>query len=693
MGYLTTAKGNSSVSMGENTNSWGKASTAAGILSYANNEAAVAMGLAANAMGVASISLGNYTYAGADYSTAFGSYSEATGLISFAAGYHARAFGESSISMGYLSRSVKNYSSSIGYYATTELEFSTALGTYAIARGKYGSALGAYTDSRSAYEAVVGSYNTYYTPVSSTTWSANDRIFVVGNGQDESLRSDAMTILKNGRVGIGTSAPSQKLHVSGGNAIINNAFIGDAGHGTTWASFSSTGSVSQTGYALLQSTDGLYTFLNRKSGTGYMGFRIDNVDKMIIDNAGNVGIGITPSQKLDVEGIVKANYLTVDPQDGTNEGGEILLSGAGTNPGIVIDNLSGNIRMHTFSSGKYLQLIGGTIRSEGTGGINYFANTVGIATGNPAYKLHVAGDIFADGGWLRVSGSQGLYFETYQGGWYMTDGTYIRAYNNKNIYTGGNVRTDGNLQVGDGSTLNVINNGNLSYRTNVLFANTSGNVGIGTTNPSTKLHVTPGQVTLNGTDNPYIGLNDGTYQGYLEIVNDFLSLTHNGVRRLVINPILGYVGIGITSPTHILHINGVGRSASSTWVTTSDARVKEDIHSIEGSLEKIIQLNPVSFHYTKEYINNNPSIDGRFYGFLAQEFREVFPESVRITSEKVGDKSIDDLMLLNQGDLLPFMVNAIKEQQQQLDNQLHTIESQNERIARLEKMVEELMGR
>ena len=73
----------------------------------------------------------------------------------------------------------------------------------------------------------------------------------------------------------------------------------------------------------------------------------------------------------------------------------------------------------------------------------------------------------------------------------MSEGSWIRTYGNKNIYQNtGTFRTDGTLQVGGaGSTLNVTNNGNFQYNTNTLFANTSGNVGIGTITPTAKLDI------------------------------------------------------------------------------------------------------------------------------------------------------------------------------------------------------------
>jgi hypothetical protein len=50
---------------------------------------------------------------------------------------------------------------------------------------------------------------------------------------------------------------------------------------------------------------------------------------------------------------------------------------------------------------------------------------------------YINGDgIHLSSGWLRTVGATGWYNETYDGGWYMTDSTWLRAYNNKQIYTG-----------------------------------------------------------------------------------------------------------------------------------------------------------------------------------------------------------------------------------------------------------------
>lgn len=54
-------------------------------------------------------------------------------------------------------------------------------------------------------------------------------------------------------------------------------------------------------------------------------------------------------------------------------------------------------------------------------------------------NLTLSGELITPG-WIRVTGSNGLYWNTWGGGWYMTDSTWMRSYGDKSILTGGNIQ-------------------------------------------------------------------------------------------------------------------------------------------------------------------------------------------------------------------------------------------------------------
>lgn len=56
------------------------------------------------------------------------------------------------------------------------------------------------------------------------------------------------------------------------------------------------------------------------------------------------------------------------------------------------------------------------------------------STLNANGRISTSSDIYS-AGWIRAGGTNGFYCESYGGGWHMTDSTWIRAYNNKQIYT------------------------------------------------------------------------------------------------------------------------------------------------------------------------------------------------------------------------------------------------------------------
>ena len=125
--------------------------------------------------------------------------------------------------------------------------------------------------------------------------------------------------------------------------------------------------------------------------------------------------------------------------------------------------------------------------------------------------------------------------------------------------------------------------------TNILSISGS-NVGVGTTNPSTKLQVNS-TIKIDGTANPYLQLSDNaSNSGYLQIASGLLDLYHNGSvsfspggSEKVRITSSGNVGIGITNPTTTLQVQG-----NTTALDTRFQSVGEKTTRISGNTASLV---------------------------------------------------------------------------------------------------------
>ena len=121
----------------------------------------------------------------------------------------------------------------------------------------------------------------------------------------------------------------------------------------------------------------------------------------------------------------------------------------------------------------------------------------------------------------------------------------------------------------------------------------------------------------------------------------------------------GNVGIGTGSPSYTLQVNG-SVAGTSAYVNLSDKRYKQNISPITNALSKVEQLDGVMFDWNKNIDKTLKLDDKRHLGVLAQDVEKIVPEVV--STEANGRKSVAYT------DLVPLLIEAIKEQQNQIND-------------------------
>jgi hypothetical protein len=236
MGSSTHASGFGSTAMGNNSKALGMGSVAMGNATVASMVGATAMGGQDTASGGYSTAMGYYTRASGDYSLATGYMTHATGSYSLATGNRATTYNWCSVAMGYGTTASGSESLATGYNTTASGEASSTLGFYTKASGYYSIAAGFRNVANTFGSLVIGQYNDtskYHGNNSYNNWYNDDPVFVIGNGSG-STRSNALTVIKNGRVGLQTVInPAYALELP------NNSNIGvGQARAYAWATYS-----------------------------------------------------------------------------------------------------------------------------------------------------------------------------------------------------------------------------------------------------------------------------------------------------------------------------------------------------------------------------------------------------------------------------------------------------------------------
>ena len=415
-----------------------------------------------------------------------------------------------------------------------------------------------------------------------------------GNASRMSMHNDAATetirfasaansYLNGGNVGIGTTSPESKLTIKGDpnntdqpvritNSIVDaktGLFINGTGNSPNQKYGMQFGGYNQ------YSIGGIFGVLDSVSGStsGDITFDFGNgtasgalVERMRITHEGNVGIGTTtPSHKIDInQGELRILNNQLDPQ--------IILQGSDMSKRWV---LSQDEEDNIGSTGFYI--------AEGTNvdandALLYLtpAGELGIGTTSPSAKLHATGSSSSGNLPIAKIESTGnvsyLKFFNSSTGTGSSDGTYI-GMNGGTAYLIN--KEAGNLYLGTGDDIN-------------LTLQNGGNVGIGTTSPGSPLVVkgtdvgatdniavqnSAGTKTFSVSNNGQVNIDGSqkivTSDASIELRNNATGLMSiksasnygitfgdNGGETMRISTSTNNVGIGTTSPTQKLHVDG-----------------------------------------------------------------------------------------------------------------------------------------
>ncbi|OYZ17614.1 MAG: hypothetical protein B7Y39_15070 [Bdellovibrio sp. 28-41-41] len=444
-------------------------------------------------------------------------------------------------------------------------------------------------------------------------------------------------IVGNGNVGIGTTAPNEKFEISGhglysatGTSSIPGGYLSYNSYsqkfrGNYWNS--ALGPTNEDAVITMK-----YTNQNTTNPLYYLNFSVGNATNILnIRDDGNVGIGTaSPSQKLEVSGNVVSTqyrqaggYNKLAPQfsDSTGVTGMSVNSNgayfSNSNNSIFSFNSAGLVLTNNKPFGwapagadlanqdAALSRLAVNKIAIGNGSAGdysgtFIAGNIGVGTTNLLAKFNIAGTNTAEK-IFRIDMPAGQSAHAM----FLADSAGTEKFS---ILANGSVVSMSNF-IGYGfidpvtnqqgwMVNNTIASVKTANQTRMTITN-AGYVGIGTTGPSTKLHV--------------LGSSGATIATFAD----------GGATTCTVTP------------------------ASTGFACSSDERLKKNIESFsdEKSLENILQLRTVTYNWR--------SVDnGRHTGYIAQEFEKVAPEFVR-TGE-------DGFKQVNYTGLVPLITGAIK---------------------------------
>jgi hypothetical protein len=381
----------------------------------------------------------------------------------------------------------------------------------------------------------------------------------------------------------------------------------------------------------------------------------------------------------------------------------LIVTGSITAQTLVVQTITSSISSITGST-NFGSLSSDTHKFTGslfvTGGLSVTSGSIGIGTINPVGMLDIQQSNITNMGisFMNTYGASGASGSTVDissklvgAGLTGQVGSMIRT-GKEGDYSSGGAR-DAYM------SFSTAQNDALNERMRIT---SGGNVGVGRDDPSYPLDVygTAIRVSSNNTFSPsvYLNFNNTNVARFLADQNSVYIISQNAypVEIQTNGSSKALFGSGANSDVSffsysgykqffsggdqyntylnnagsIMYLNYQGnggiRAGTSQQVlyAGSDIRIKKDISLIDSTLDKVLALSPKIFKYKE-------GLDIPYYGFIAQDMEEIFPELVRTDSgttmcndeEIVNQKSIESYGLV----WASILTKAIQEQQAQIN--------------------------
>ena len=601
-------------------------------------------------------SVGNYSFASgfntianANFSTAFGygtiassNYTTAMGFGTTASGFGSTATGEGTTASG-------DYAITLGSGTTASGTFTTAMGYQTTASGRYSTAIGRNTTAESGYETVLGIYDTDYSPSSTVGWNFSDRLFVVGNGTAEGLRSDAMVVLKSGNTGIGVSDPDAKLEVAGQIKITggfpgaNKVLTSDASGLATWQDPISGSGAFTTAANVTSNSPGNFDTDDFVFGSPQLNDdgNADHDNRLLFDkDLGAFRAGSVDGVHWDTDSL--GLYSTAFGRSTRATGDESTAMGSGS-----------------WASGAASTALGGN--STASGGYSFAGGWLSQASGDRSFA-------FGEGAVASGDYSTAFGFGAQASGLYaVAIGLNGNASGLRSFSAGGIASGIRSFAIGGEAS---------GYAAHTWGGNTaaSGNyataMGFGT---KARSYV---ETTLGNYNTDYTPISTTGWNAAdrLLVVGNGSSSNNPSNAMVILKN--GNVGINTSVPNYPLEVVGsAAKPGGGTWTAISDKRLKQNVNAYTDGLDAVLAIEPITYHYNKA---SGLDTKKEYVGVMAQDLKEVAPYMVG-----TFQKDEQEYFNVDNSAMVYMLINAVKEQQQQIEQQqlqILELKAENEKL-------------